>query len=160
MDQPLPERPHPSRGNRCGRPPPVPLPSSVPGRPGHRFPAKGGQQRTITLTDPDVCRAVTALRRRTIGDHLFAYWGHSAWHDLHAGELNAHLTGLDVTANDFRTWHATVLAAVGLAVSAQDEAGHTISRHLPELGSDTRYGLPGTQGDIEKAVLTLLRTAT
>ena len=40
---------------------------------------------------------------------------------MHSGDLNDYLKGLfdmDVSAKDFRTWHATVLAAVALAVSS------------------------------------------
>ena len=43
-----------------------------------------------------------------------------AWHRVHSPDINDYLkelTGLDVSAKDFRTWNATVLAAVGLAVS-------------------------------------------
>ena len=39
---------------------------------------------------------------------------------MRSSDINDHLkdlTGLDVSAKDFRTWNATVLAAVGLAVS-------------------------------------------
>ena len=42
------------------------------------------------------------------------------WHPVHSPDINDYLkdlTGLDVSAKDFRTWNATVLAAVGLAVS-------------------------------------------
>jgi DNA topoisomerase IB len=35
------------------------------------------------------------------------------------------ISGWDFTAKDFRTWHATVLAAVGLAVSKPAAASHT-----------------------------------
>jgi DNA topoisomerase IB len=44
-----------------------------------------------------------------------AFREHGAWHDLHGDDLNEalrRLSGTDVTAKDFRTWHATVLAAV------------------------------------------------
>lgn len=40
------------------------------------------------------------------------------WHDLSAAELNEHiheLFGMDATAKDFRTWHATVIVADALA---------------------------------------------
>ncbi len=40
------------------------------------------------------------------------------WKPVTAEELNEHIgsvTGLDLTAKDFRTWHATVTAAVVLA---------------------------------------------
>jgi DNA topoisomerase IB len=42
------------------------------------------------------------------------------WHDVTAADINDYLrevSGGEYTAKDFRTWHATVLAAVGLAVS-------------------------------------------
>jgi DNA topoisomerase IB len=42
------------------------------------------------------------------------------WHDVSAADINDYIrevSGGDYTAKDFRTWHATVLAAVGLAVS-------------------------------------------
>ncbi len=91
------------------------------------FPAKHGKQRIQTLSDGATCGAVTALRRRGGGgDRLLAYWEGRAWHEVHGDELNARLkelTGLDVSAKDFRTWHATVLAAVGLAVSAPVAGG-------------------------------------
>ena len=87
------------------------------------FPAKSGKQRVQALTDEVTCRVVTALRRRRSGgDRLLAYWRQGAWHEVHGQELNdrlKELTGLEVSAKDFRTWHATVLAAVGLAVSEQ-----------------------------------------
>ncbi|WP_327342440.1 hypothetical protein [Streptomyces europaeiscabiei] len=61
-----------------------------------------------------------SLRRRDDGERLLAYWRTGAWHDVHADDLNAHpreRTGTYLTAKDFRTWHATVLAAVALAVA-------------------------------------------
>jgi DNA topoisomerase IB len=42
--------------------------------------------------------------------------------ELHAGDLSGclrELLGADVSAKDFLTWHATVLAAVAPAVSTQ-----------------------------------------
>ncbi|MFD8643878.1 DNA topoisomerase IB [Streptomyces zaomyceticus] len=87
------------------------------------FPAKSGRRQTRALVDEPAYRVVQALvRRRGPGERLFVYWEGRAWHDLRAEELNAYLrerSGRDITAKDFRTWHATVLAAVALAVSAQ-----------------------------------------
>ena len=42
------------------------------------------------------------------------------WHDVTSAEVNAYLkevSDAEITAKDFRTWNATVLAAVALAVS-------------------------------------------
>ncbi len=70
------------------------------------------------------------LRRKDPGPRLFAHWEHGAWHEVHAEDLNAYLrdrSGQDVTAKDFRTWYATVLAAVALAVS-ENTAGTSPAR--------------------------------
>ncbi|MGW0121812.1 DNA topoisomerase IB [Streptomyces sp. NPDC003327] len=86
------------------------------------FPAKSGRRQTRALVDEPAYRVVRALIRRPGDDgRLFVYWEGRAWHQLRAEELNAYLrdrSGRDITAKDFRTWHATVLAAVALAVSA------------------------------------------
>ncbi|MFJ3770006.1 DNA topoisomerase IB [Streptomyces sp. NPDC090082] len=87
------------------------------------FPAKSGREVDRTLVDEQAHAVVRALLRRADpSPRLFACWEHGAWHELHAEDLNAYLrdrSGQDVTAKDFRTWYATVLAAVALAVSAR-----------------------------------------
>ena len=83
--------------------------------------AKHSVERVQAVADPQVVRVVRALKARPEpGEALFAYRRDETWHEVHSAEINAHLkelTGLDVSAKDFRTWNATVLAAVGLAVS-------------------------------------------
>ncbi|MFE4632321.1 DNA topoisomerase IB [Streptomyces sp. NPDC056773] len=85
------------------------------------FPAKSGKDVTRAMVDEGAYSVVRALLRRKDGSpKLFAYWEHGTWHDVHAADLNAYLrecSGQDVTAKDFRTWYATVLAAVALAIS-------------------------------------------
>ena len=85
------------------------------------YPAKGGYERVQAVADPQVCQVVRALKSRSArGDALFAYYQRRGWHQVHSSDVNDHLkelTGLEVSAKDFRTWNATVLAAVGLAVS-------------------------------------------
>ncbi|MGW7346192.1 DNA topoisomerase IB [Streptomyces sp. NPDC054854] len=86
------------------------------------FPAKSGKRVTRALVDEQADGVIRAqLRRKDAGPRLFAYWEHRAWHEVRAEELNDYLrerSGRDVTAKDFRTWYATVLAAVALGVSA------------------------------------------
>ncbi|WP_328493409.1 DNA topoisomerase IB [Streptomyces sp. NBC_00414] len=93
---------------------------------GFDYAAKSGRRYCREIVDAQAYTAVRALLRRgDDDDHLFAYWESRRWHPIDAGDLNAHLrglAGLDITSKDFRTWHATVLAAVALAVSA-DVAG-------------------------------------
>lgn len=91
------------------------------------YPAKGAKHREQAVAEDQVCAAVRGLkRRRSGGDQLLAYRNGRGWRDVCASDINAYLgeiSGGDFTAKDFRTWHATVLAAVGLAVSAPAATG-------------------------------------
>ncbi len=82
---------------------------------------KSAKHREQAVADVRVCAVVRSLkRRRDGGDGLLAYRSGPRWHDVTAADINDYLrevAGDDFTAKDFRTWHATVLAAVGLAVS-------------------------------------------
>ena len=114
--------------------------------------AKSGQRRIQTVVDPAVFEVVTALkRRRGGGDCLLAYRngsdpGHprprGKWHDVRSEEINAYiqeLTGEGFTAKDFRTWSATVLAAVALAVSTGARTAtarrRAVARAMKEVAS-------------------------
>lgn len=87
------------------------------------YPAKGGTDVVRALVDEQAHTVVRALLRRPRGgDRLLVYWERRAWHDLRGDDLNEalrRLAGTEITAKDFRTWHATVLAAVALAVTAK-----------------------------------------
>ncbi|GAA3447174.1 DNA topoisomerase IB [Planomonospora venezuelensis] len=85
------------------------------------YPAKGGKHREVEIADPDVCSVVTALHTTGEEGELLRYENGSGWTDVRSGDINAYLRETfecEVSAKDFRTWHATVLAAVGLAVSS------------------------------------------
>jgi DNA topoisomerase IB len=83
------------------------------------YPAKSGQRRIHTITDEDVRTVVAALkRRRGGGPGLLAYKDGRRWADVRSDNINAYVkdaTSHDFSAKDFRTWNATVLAAVSLA---------------------------------------------
>ena len=83
--------------------------------------AKGGKRRLHSLVDPEVYVVVEALkRRRGGGSELLAHRAGRRWHDIRSEDINAYIkdaTGQEFTAKDFRTWNATVLAAVSLAVA-------------------------------------------
>lgn len=99
---------------------------------GFDFPAKSGRRAVLAVLEPETCAVVTRLRRRRGGgDRLLAYWEGRRWHDVHSDELNRclrDLAGVEVSAKDFRTWHATVLAAVALAVSEPAARGRPATR--------------------------------
>ncbi len=91
---------------------------------------KSAQHREQAVADERVCAVVRSLkRRRDGGPGLLAYRSGPRWHDVTAADINDYLrevSGDDFTAKDFRTWHAaTVLAAVGLAVSEQAAGSET-----------------------------------
>ncbi|MFF4775488.1 hypothetical protein ACFY05_21785 [Microtetraspora fusca] len=82
------------------------------------YTAKGGKRREQVLADAEVCEVVQALLGRK--GELLRYRSEGGWVDVRSDDINAYLKeafGRDVSAKDFRTWHATVLAAVGLSVS-------------------------------------------
>jgi DNA topoisomerase I len=85
------------------------------------YPAKSGRRRIQSIVDPEVHDVVAALaRRRGGGEELLAYKEGTRWRDIKSADINAYVkevTGGDFSAKDFRTWNATVLAAVALAVS-------------------------------------------
>jgi DNA topoisomerase I len=82
------------------------------------FPAKSGQRRVQAIADEDALELVAELKRRRAGAQLLAYRTDGRWSELDAEEVNDYIkrrTGGEFTAKDFRTWNATVLAAVALA---------------------------------------------
>jgi DNA topoisomerase-1 len=106
------------------------------------YPAKHGKRRVQAVVDPKVADLVARLKqRRAGGDELLAYKVGRRWVDVRSDDINAWLkaaTGHDVSAKDFRTWGATVLAAVALAVSEHARATKTgrqraITRAIKEV---------------------------
>ncbi len=84
------------------------------------YPSKSGKRRVQAVVDPEVAEVVAALKARRGGsDRLLAYKVGRRWRDVRSDDINSYLkeaTGEDVSAKDFRTWAATVLAAVALSV--------------------------------------------
>jgi DNA topoisomerase I len=85
-----------------------------------RYRAKGGIERAQRVVDARVAAVVKGLLRRDDDDpDLFAYRDGRQWRDVRSGDVNAYLQehshGCEISAKDFRTWHATVLAALVLA---------------------------------------------
>jgi DNA topoisomerase I len=94
-----------------------------------RYPAKSGVRRVQGVMDEQACAVVRRLkRRRGGGPELLAYKERGRWHDIRSEDINAYLkeaTGGDFSAKDFRTWNATLLAAVALAVAGEVAATRT-----------------------------------
>jgi DNA topoisomerase I len=106
------------------------------------YPAKSGVRRIQAVVDPLAAEIVAALkRRRGGGDELLAYKDGRRWRDIRSEDVNAYLkeaTGDGFSAKDFRTWNATLLAAVALSVSGEVAGSPTgrkraISRAVKEV---------------------------
>ncbi len=85
------------------------------------YPAKSGVRRVHSVADPGVFDVVSALRRRRTGNTLLAYRDGRSWRDLHSDDINAYIkqyAGEEFSAKDFRTWNATVLAAISLSANS------------------------------------------
>ncbi|TQS41123.1 DNA topoisomerase IB [Cryptosporangium phraense] len=86
-----------------------------------KFPAKSGVLRSIEVRDEAVRKVVLTLRRHQDDeDDLLAYRSGGRWYDVKSEDVNDYLrenAGVTLTAKDFRTWHATVLMAVELALA-------------------------------------------
>ncbi|NUW36391.1 DNA topoisomerase IB [Nonomuraea sp. SMC257] len=106
------------------------------------YPAKGDIQREVAIADSDVCSVIRALKRRHPEGELLRYRQGGRWVDVRSDDINDYLRetiGDDFTAKDFRTWHATVLAAVGLAVSTHaGESGEAAGKRGKGPGKTAR----------------------
>ena len=91
--------------------------------------AKSGKRRIHRLVDPAILDVVSALkRRRGGGPELLAYKEGGTWTDVKSADINLYIkeiTGEEFTAKDFRTWNATVLAAVAMAMSGEAATSKT-----------------------------------
>jgi DNA topoisomerase-1 len=90
--------------------------------------AKGGKRRVQSIVDPEVYTLMEKLKRRRGGPELLAYKNGRRWVDVRSDDINDYikeLTGEGFSAKDFRTWNATVIAAVALSVSGRAAATKT-----------------------------------
>ena len=92
------------------------------------FVGKSGIEHRVEIDDAMVVEAIEVMRRRRsrTDPSLLAYKEGRTWRSVIPELVNDYVrgsTGLEATAKDFRTWHATVLAAAALAET--DEPGET-----------------------------------
>jgi DNA topoisomerase IB len=104
--------------------------------------AKSGKRRSQSLVDPLLLDIISTLkRRRGGGDELLAFKDGPNWIDVKAVDINEYIrrhTEGEYSAKDFRTWNATVLAAVALSISGEAAKSKTarklaISRAVKEV---------------------------
>jgi len=84
------------------------------------YPAKSGQWREAKVTDPVVRTVVRGLVARDDDHPDLLSWldADGGWHDVTTADIQEDVKarlGAEARPKDFRTWHATVLAAAALA---------------------------------------------
>jgi DNA topoisomerase-1 len=116
--------------------------------------AKSGVQRIEAAADEQIATVVAALkRRRDPSPTLFAYRSGDGWAAVRSAQINDYVRAsfaLEVSAKDFRTWHATVLMAAELAAAPQaasqrgrDRSVAAAVKVVAEALGNTPGGLPG-----------------
>jgi DNA topoisomerase IB len=101
------------------------------------YPAKSGKRRVQAVVDDEVYGVVRKLKRRR-RPRLFG---------VRSQEINAYIkehAGGDFSAKDFRTWHATVLAAVALAVSERAKSPTARKRAISRAVQEVSHYLGNT----------------
>lgn len=111
--------------------------------------AKGGKRTIRQLSDPTVVEIVGRLRRRRGGGpELLAYRAaDGTWVDVSAGDVNEVIKehcGRDSSSKDFRTWNATVLAAVALAVTGPVDSAYKRKRAVTRACHEVAHYLGNT----------------
>jgi DNA topoisomerase IB len=95
------------------------------------FLGKGGAELEFEVTDAELAPVLRSLLRRADPHpELLAFRAGRQWRDVRTEHVNPYLrevSGLEMTAKDFRTWHGTVAAAISLA-QAGPPAGVTAER--------------------------------
>jgi DNA topoisomerase I len=88
------------------------------------FVGKSGVEHSVEIDDAETVTALEVMRRRRAPAEagLLAFKEGRGWHELDSATVNDYIrevAGMDATAKDFRTWHATVIAAASLAATEE-----------------------------------------
>jgi DNA topoisomerase-1 len=123
------------------------------------YKAKSGKQTFRAIVDPQVAAVIGELlaRENDPNEELLAFWDDTAdengepigWTDVKSWDINRYLHeasgGADITAKDFRTWSATVLCAVALAVSERAVTSPTaVNKAVTRAVQETAHYLGNT----------------
>jgi DNA topoisomerase IB len=103
------------------------------------YEAKGGKGRKQAITDREAAALVEQLKRRRGGmKELLAYKEGQRWVDVKSDDINEYVKEVskgDFTSKDFRTWSATVIAAIALAFAAEQGLDSKTARKRAKTGA-------------------------
>jgi DNA topoisomerase I len=119
------------------------------------FVAKSGKRHVQEIADAEVLPVIrTMRRRRNGGQELLAYREGDRWRDIRSSDINEYIqdaAGGEFTAKDFRTWHATVFAAVHLALGQADSTTLTSKRRIVSAAVREVAGFLGNTPAVARA---------
>ena len=101
-----------------------------------RFPGKSGVEQHVRVRDAALARLLHGLRRAHDLTDVWAWRDGDTWRPLHGGDVNDYIRdglGGEASAKDFRTWHATVLAATALAGHDPAEGKRAVTSVMREV---------------------------
>lgn len=121
------------------------------------YEAKGSKHRVQAVVDDGVRKVIRALlHRRDPGAELLAYRMGREWRDVRSDDINAYLrevAGDDISAKDFRTWHATVLCTVALARAQATASASARKRTVAGAVRDVSEALGNTPAVCRKSYI-------
>jgi len=111
------------------------------------FKGKSGKRHEVTISDPRVARTVRACKDLP-GQHLFEYRNDDGTLQVvQSGDVNEYLrtvSGIDITAKDFRTWTGTCMAASMLAAFPVPDTERAAVRGVAEMAREVSAVLRNT----------------
>ncbi len=120
------------------------------------FRGKSGVEHEIKLTDRRLARIVKACRDIP-GYDLFQYYDPSGRRlAIGSADVNAylrHISGMDLTSKDFRTWAATVLAVQVLKACEHAESEAQAKRHILQAVEEVANRLGNTKAVCRKCYI-------
>ncbi len=103
-----------------------------------RFPGKSGVEQHVQVRDAALARLLRGLRRAHDLPEVWAWRDDGAWRPVRGAEVNDYIRdglGDAASAKDFRTWHATVLAATTLAGHDPAEGKRAVTVMMREVAA-------------------------
>jgi DNA topoisomerase I len=119
--------------------------------------AKGGKRRQIVISDPDLVDGLLELKRRRGGGSCLLAWNENRrWVDVSSHDVNGYIKEQSCggfTAKDFRTWDATLLAAVLCAQTPPAGSPSAQQRRVASIVKEVATSLGNTPAVCRKSYI-------
>jgi DNA topoisomerase I len=121
------------------------------------YSAKGGKRRQIVIADSDIVDVLSQLKRRRGGGSCLLAWREGRrWVDVSSHDVNTYIKEQSsgcFTAKDFRTWEATLLAAVLCAEEPATASPSARQRRVAAIVREVAASLGNTPAVCRKSYI-------